>query len=570
MGNKNSYARSIFTRNKGALVLGGLFSIVSAGTSIGIAFILQYLFDVAVDGNLQDLLHVVFLTIGLLVITVIVELIYRTFVHRFYFRGLTNYKKFVFKQLLTKNINTFGEQQTGRYLSGLSNDVNTIEVQYLENIFSIIKSIALFVGGLLSLFIISPWIGLTVIGSAVLPLTVALVFGNRAQKKEKIVSEKNDRFISSLRDILGGFSVIKSFKAEAEIQTIFDDNNETLEWAKRNKRNTISNIDILSMVAGTLMLLIVIGVGVWLSIQGIVTAGSIVACIQLMNYITGPVQVLPTAFSRRNAAIALIEKMKTTLDQPDNKGNLVAVSKLENGIRFDNVFFGYEDDTMILNGVNCFLNKGNSYAVVGVSGSGKTTMLNLLMGLYTNYSGSVLFDTFQIRDIATESLYSLVSVVQQNVFIFDDDIISNITMYKPFPQEEINRAIDYSGLRELIEKKGFDYKCGEGGSRLSGGERQRISIARAILKKMEILLMDEATSALDNQTAREVEEAILSLSGITRIVVTHKYNGEILKKYDEIIVLKDGIIEEMGPFEKLLNANGYFSSLYRVSATTIE
>ena len=157
-----------------------------------------------------------------------------------------------------------------------------------------------------------------------------------------------------------------------------------------------------------------------------------------------------------------------------------------------------------------------------------------------------------------------------DVFIFDDDIVSNITMHKSFPQEAIERAIDYSGLRSLVEEKGLNYKCGEGGCRLSGGERQRISIARAILKNMEILLMDEATSALDNQTAQEVENAILSLDGITRIVVTHKCNSETLRKYDEIIVLKNGVVEEKGRFDELLAAKGYFTSLFQVSETLTE
>lgn len=562
---KSDYRQSFFVQNRLALIMGGLFSILAAGTYIAIAFLLQFLIDVAVGGTIKDMFHIAYLTLGLMGITVAVELTRRTFVHKFYYKGLTNYKAFAFRRLLANNLNAFSEQQTGKYLSGLSNDVNTIETQYLESFFTITTSVALFAGGLLSLFFISFWIGLTVVGSSILPISVSVIFGNRAEKKEKIVSEQNDRFISSLRDILGGFSVIKSFKAEPEIHSIFVTNDETLEQAKRIKRNTISNVDILSEATGTLMLLIVIGVGVWLSIHGKISAGSIVACVQLMNYITGPAQVLPTAFSRRKAAIALIQKMEDTLEHSEEAERHISVQKIERGIRFENVAFGYEQDKMILNGVNCFLKKGCSYAIVGISGSGKTTMLNLLTGAYSGYSGDILLDDQEIKDISMESLYTLTSVVQQNVFIFDDDIVSNITMYKSFPQDEIDRAIDCSGLRKLISEKGLEYKCGEGGSRLSGGERQRISIARAILKNMQILLMDEATSALDDRTANEVEDAILNLNGITRIVVTHKYHADMLKKYDEIVVVKDGIIEEMGPFEDLLHANGYFASLYRIS-----
>ncbi len=562
---KNSYRKVIYKKNKVALVLGSIFTIFNAGTNIAIAFLLENLIDIANGGTMKDLGRLALLTLGVLTFMVVNALIRRTFLHKFYFRGLTNYKSFVFKRLLSNNVNAFGEEQTGRYLSGLTNDVNSIETQYLEIVFGIVGGITLFVGGLVSLFCLHLWIGVTVVVSSIMPLAVSIFFGNRAEKREKVVSAENDRFTSSLRDMLSGFSVIKSFKAEPEIQKIFDKNDESLEQAKRKRRDTINNIDILSVVAGMLMLMIVVGVGVALSIEQKITAGAIAACIQLMNYITGPVQFLPTAFSRQKAALALIQKMENTLEHSEEAERNVSVRKLEQGIRFDNVSFGYEENKKILNGVNCFLKKGHSYAIVGVSGSGKTTMLNLLMGAYSDYSGSVLLDNQQIKEISMESLYTLMSVVQQNVFIFDDNIISNITMYKSFPQDEIDKAIDYSGLRNLINEKGLDYKCGEGGSRLSGGERQRISIARAILKNMEILLMDEATSSLDNQTAREVEDAILSLNDITRVVVTHKYSAGILRKYDEIIVLKEGVVEEKGTFDELLKANGYFSSLYQIS-----
>ena len=562
---KNSYKKSILRQNKAALVLGNVLSFVSAGISISIAFVLEKLINVANNGTMEELKQLALMTLGVLAVSVINALLRRTFVHRFYYRGLTNYKNFVFKRLLSNNVNAFGEAQTGRYLSGMTNDVNSIETQYLENIFDIVGAVALFVGGLVSLFYQHLWIGVTVVVSSVLPLSVSLIFRNLVQKREKTVSAENDHFTSSLRDILSGFSVIKSFRAEPEIQKIFDRNDENLEQAKRKRRDTISNVDIASSISGMLMLMIVVGVGVVLSIQNKITAGAIAACIQLMNYITGPVQFLPTALSRRKTALALMQKMENTLEHSEEAERHVSVRNLEQGIRFENVSFGYEENRKILNGVNCFLKKGLSYAIVGVSGSGKTTMLNLLMGTYADYSGNVLLDNQQIKDISMESLYTLMSVVQQNVFIFDDDIISNITMYKSFPQSEIDRAIDYSGLRSLINEKGLAYKCGEGGSRLSGGERQRISIARAILKNMEILLMDEATSSLDNQTAREVEEAILSLNNITRVVVTHKYSAAILRKYDEIIVLREGVVAEQGSFDELLKANGYFSSLYQIS-----
>ncbi|MDY6227662.1 MAG: ATP-binding cassette domain-containing protein [Clostridium sp.] len=209
--------------------------------------------------------------------------------------------------------------------------------------------------------------------------------------------------------------------------------------------------------------------------------------------------------------------------------------------------------------------KGKSYAVVGSSGSGKSTLLRLLLGFFKNYEGIVYVDNNNLKDISLDSLYDVVSVIQQNVFLFNRSIKDNITMFKEFNINKVERAINISGLSNLISDKGLDYKCGEEGSNLSGGEKQRISIARCLLRETPILLMDEATAALDNQIAFQVENDILSISGLTRIIVTYKLEETLLDKYDEIVVLKEGQVEEKGTFKELMELRGYFYSLYNVT-----
>ena len=163
-------------------------------------------------------------------------------------------------------------------------------------------------------------------------------------------------------------------------------------------------------------------------------------------------------------------------------------------------------------------------------------------------------------------MYETVSTIQQNVFVFNASIRDNITMFKDFPKEEVDRVIKLSGLEELIEKKGEDYLCGENGNGLSGGEKQRISIARALLRNSKLLLVDEATAALDAETSNKVINAILKLKDMTRIVITHDLDEASLKQYDSIITLKNGRIVENGSFDKLINDKGYFYSLFTVAS----
>lgn len=182
-----------------------------------------------------------------------------------------------------------------------------------------------------------------------------------------------------------------------------------------------------------------------------------------------------------------------------------------------------------------------------------------------DYRGQILLDGTELRNITPESLYEMMSVIQQNVFVFNASIKDNVSMFREFPQRELDEAIRYAHLSELLAERGEGYLCGENGSGLSGGEKQRISIARSLLKKSSVLLADEVTAALDAQTAHQVSGDILDLHGMTRIVVTHTLEEALLRRYDGILVLKNGEITEAGSFDELMAKKGYFYALYTVS-----
>jgi len=202
-----------------------------------------------------------------------------------------------------------------------------------------------------------------------------------------------------------------------------------------------------------------------------------------------------------------------------------------------------------------------------MSGSGKSTLLNLLLNFYDVTSGHISIDNQNLQDISSESLYNLMTVVQQDVYIFDDTLSANITLNQPFTEDDIKQAVQQSGLENYIleNELGLQTLCGENGSNLSGGEKQRLSIARALIRKTPILLLDEATSSLDNQVTAEIENSILKIRDLTALVVTHKLNEAILKKYDRIIFMKDGIIVEDGPFRDLIDRKGEFYKLFGLS-----
>ena len=287
--------------------------------------------------------------------------------------------------------------------------------------------------------------------------------------------------------------------------------------------------------------------------------------IQLLNYILQPIATIPGYIAGIRSSRALIQKLAQALEENTQETGTENKETLENGIAVQNVSFGYEAEKTILKDVSCRFEAGKSYAIVGASGSGKSTLLHLLTASYPDYTGSICYDETELREIRSDSLYDMLSIIQQNVFIFNASIRENITMFMDFPEEEIARAIRLSGLSSLIGDKGEGYLCGENGCNLSGGEKQRISIARSLLRKSQILLADEATAALDRETACQVSDAILNLTEMTRIVVTHSLEASLLRRYDGILAMKAGKIVESGNFEDLMEKKGYFYSLYTVS-----
>ncbi|MDP3445138.1 MAG: ABC transporter ATP-binding protein, partial [Ignavibacteria bacterium] len=425
-----------------------------------------------------------------------------------------------------------------------------------------------FVGAFAMMIWYSPILTLSAILLSLLPLFASLLAGNRLMSAEKNVSDRNASYVATLKDCLSGFSVVKSFKAERQIIKMLALSNHSAEGSKqvRNQLNTI--IQIASASAGAAAQLGVFLVGAYLALSGNgITAGVVLVFVNLMNFVIQPIAEIPGLLANRKAALGLIEKLSDSLQSNVRESGNAIENRLNHRITLDKVSFSYEEGNTILRDISLNLEKGKSYAIVGSSGSGKSTLLNLLMASNSNYQGHIYYDNNELKSISSESLYDLVSIIQQNVFVFNSTIAENITMFSEFKQEDIDHAIKLSGLSSLIEQRGSDYLCGENGSGLSGGEKQRISIARSLLRRTPVLFVDEATSSLDVETAFEVANSILDLDGLTKIMVTHTLDETILRRYDAIITLKSGTVKEFGPFHELMNNKGYFYSLFTVSQT---
>lgn len=560
------FRRRLFYKNKMCFIASVIMTIVMSFLNLMISWLIQQIMDSMANQNMQSVVRCAWIAASVVIAYTVANAVYRAVYPRFLQWAMQQYRDYTFSRLTQKSLRSFSKEGTALYVSALTNDCTSIENNYLTATFTLIELLFCFLGALIMMLYYSPVMLVLAVALSFLPVAVSMTAGNRLTEQEKEISKKNERFVSIVNELLSGFPVIKSFRAETQASHLFSQRNEQAEEAKKNKRRTEQLISLLANDAGIIAQMGIFLAGAWLAISGKgVTAGVVIVFVQLMNYILNPISQVPLLWSNRKAAIALMEKLSDALSENVREEGREKLNGFSEKIEVKDLTYGYEPESHVLKDLDVQFDAGKSYAIVGGSGSGKSTLLNLLMGSSSNYQGEICIDGVSIKNIESESLYQLMTSVQQNVFVFNDTIRNNVTMFHEFPDKEVTLALERSGLSEFIEKRGEDFVCGENGANLSGGERQRISIARALLRKSPILLVDEATAALDAATARAVSFSILNLVGMTRIVVTHRLEEAILRRYDKILVMKNGTICEQGNFDTLMQQKGQFYSLFQIA-----
>ena len=481
-------------------------------------------------------------------------------------RALTQFKNYVFAKILAQPVSRYASGDTAKFISAFSNDLNAIEQNYLIGELNLFAEILSYLATAVVLLVLNLPLGLVLIVSSLLAILVSYRFGGRVVRNETESMAKASDFVAQTQDLLNGFPVIKSFRAEQQIMTVFSRKNVELESTKQQRRASNDTVSIVGNISAILVTTVFLSVGFLMAFNGLISVGRIIGFYELSGNMLSPIRSLGVLAANRRAAGALIERLgREITDAPAPAARLQNVPAPPRTITLRDLSFGYGQEAPVLRGISHTFEAGKRYALVGGSGSGKSTLLKLLMGFLPVYSGQVLYDSAELRSLDLDQLTEHLSIIQQEVFCFNSTLENNITLFRPFPPAELERAIRQAGLAGLCQAKGRDFLCGEGGCNLSGGERQRVSIARCLIRNAPIILADEAEAALDNKTAAAVLQTILGLDSALRILVTHRLDAAILRQYDEILVLHHGAIEESGTFEQLLEKKGYFYSLYQVS-----
>ena len=543
-----------------------IFNILVPLTNIAFAYSIKGIIDSGMSQNEDALTQAVLVGASVIFIYAGLNFISLRLKNRLVRQIMSRYKNKVFQSILDRDYRDFSKEKSGKFISVLTENMKKIEQDYLHQYFNISKNLSLMIFSLLAMFIGNWYLTLLVIIASIIPMMISGFIGQKSAYLQKSAMIADQKYLAKVKDILAGFLVIKSFNVKEAIRQDYRNESEKLDeiYFMKGKFDVLANV--ISQLSGMIVFLVAFGGGMYLVFNGYTTIGSVTAIVQLVNFVVMPLNEVGMGISKFREGQATLDafEVKDVIELQTGKTK----EYFDDVISFSNIDFSYpNNEEKIFNHLSLKIQKGEKIAIVGMSGSGKSTLLNLLLRFYDVTSGHISIDNQDIQAISAESLYNLMTIVQQDVYIFDDTLRANITLNQSFTDEEIKKAVQQSGLESYVleNELGLQALCGENGSNLSGGQKQRVSIARALIRKTPILLLDEATSSLDNQVTTEIESSILDIQNLTALVVTHKLNENILKKYDRILFMKDGVIVEDGSFSDLMDRRGEFYKLFELS-----
>ncbi|WIV11760.1 ABC transporter ATP-binding protein [Proteiniborus sp. MB09-C3] len=548
-------------------ILGIVFLTILSVTSILGSYIIKEFLDAATNKNMAHFKETIFL--GLIIFGLDTILIYakNRLLGIYTESGVSRLRKLIAEKIVLMPVKELEGRHSGDYVSIATNDIGKIKT-FLSTTVSQMVMIPLSAIGALIYLCILNW-KLTLISLILTPILL-LGAGKLSEpigKISKALQEKLGKVNSIVQDVIGGIEISKAYNLEESLGKKHDEAvNESVESGKRLAK-LMSMLESFSQVLGIIPFFTTFIIGGYWAIKGTMTVGSLIAFINLLNYLTNPISSLPRLIGETKSSLSAADRVFEILDADEERidGSSFEIDKSSEAISFSNVAFSYPNrEEKILNGLSFAIKKGESVAIVGPSGGGKSTIIRLLLGYYDSYSGEIKVGEKEIKEWNLDSLRSNSALVSQDTYLFPDTIRTNINYGRlDADYEDVVKAAKSANADEFITEleNSYDTVVGQLGNTLSGGQKQRLSIARAMLKEAPILLLDEATSALDTESEALVQEALReSIKNKTSLIIAHRLST--IKNVDRILVLKDGAIVEEGSHDELLTLNGVYTELY--------
>ena len=512
--------------------------IISHFAEIGV---FALIFGAIEKGDLQYFKKVAIITIIYIMYSPISYLVSRLLRIRYMRDTILDVRKQAFDKIINMPFKQYSQKSKEVYISNLINDVNNFENKFFINLLNYLINIGMYGIALIFLLLIDFKLAIGMFMFSLVLFFLANLFTKKTTALEKEISATSEVFTTDMSNTFNGLEILKLNNIEDSFLRKSIGTINRLE-----KRKYMSNVfshlqrDVIYILAFVVSVVVLVYLGYELQAGMNLTEATFVFMLSssISNYL---ISAFPN-WNQVKASTAIYEKIAKPEETTIKIGMGTNDFKFEDRIELTNLSFSF-DKKIILKNASFTIEKGKKYLIKGVSGAGKTTLLNLLAMIHDDYDGKITVDGVDYRDISEKSFHDKVAFIYQDVFLFEDTIKNNITLYKDIPDEQVDYAVKVSGLEPILEEKsnGIYERLSENGKNLSGGQRQRISISRAISKNAEILFVDEGTSSLNEELGRDIEKTFLELNN-TIIAISHRYYEGITENYDYVIELKNGLV----------------------------
>ena len=553
-------------KNKVLFILTILTSVISSLGYVFMAVLLQQLLDIAVDKNIRQFIRMVIFSIIYFVVLGFSLYLQSLLSKKVICKIMLQIRSDVFRGTINHSVEDFEKKNTADYISVVTNDVKMLEDNFLLPLFEVVQYTVIFISSFVLMIYFDIIVTICVMAAIAVMFLIPSLLGGTLEKRQNKFSSKLADFTVSLKDILSGFEIIKSYSMSKTVIQRFDKANTETIKSKYSVDRLLALNEGLSAFLALMVQIVVLFLSAYFIIAGRITVGTLLGMVQVSSNLANPLIMIFTNIPKMKSVYPIAEKLeiisKHSISLPQKEG----IATYQSHISAKDLSFSYDGATDILSRIDCLIEKGKKYVIVGKSGCGKSTLIKLLSGYYSTYKGEILYDDTEFHMLDKDSVVQLSSIIHQNVYMFDETIYDNICLHEHYPEEQVEKVIESSGLTEFISElpTGLQYRVGENGANLSGGQKQRIAVARALIRNKPILILDEGTSAIDMQTAYDIENRLLKMENLTLITITHHLEQSLLDKYDEIFYMENGHIKERGSFKHLINTSSCFSEYFHL------
>ena len=552
-------------KHKVLFILTIFFGIIVALGSVYIAILLEGILNLAVSGDMSEFGRLVLFSAIYFIVLGVLMYIYSRLTYYFINTVVKALRERTFTGTMSRHYADFRKNSAADYLSALTNDVKIIEDNYLKPLLTLIESSVTFVAAVVVMFYFDIIIALCVIVSILSMFVIPGLFGGIIAKRQERFSNSLSGFTNHSKDMLSGYEVVKSYGIIDYIIKRFKESNKAVANAKFSVDKVMAISESISMLLGVFVQIGAMFLAAYFIIIGRISVGTLLGIVNATGMLVMPLSTIFQNAPMIQGASPIIKRINELSVRHEVNADAKSPSFGEK-ISADNLTFSYGGENNILNKTKLTIEKGAKYAIVGKSGCGKSTIAKLLCGYYFDYDGEIKYDGFELKELNYDGIVKLSSTIHQGVYIFNESIYDNICLHREYSAKQLQKALDLSGVSGFISQlpDGLNTIAAENGSNLSGGQKQRIAVARSIIEGKPFLVLDEGTSAIDMQTAYEIENNLLGIDELTLVTITHNLSEDNLKRYEKIIYMDKGIVEECGTYNELVEKQGGFYEFSRL------